>query len=56
MVFDKDHRARAVTSMIIHVPQTKNSNADSLARSVRSQPSYIVHMDAESSVWFTESI
>ena len=44
------------SSMIIHVPRTQNSKADNLARSVRSQPSYVVSMDAESPVWFTESI
>ncbi|KAL0668414.1 hypothetical protein Bca4012_031118 [Brassica carinata] len=41
---------------IIHVPRTVNLKADSLARSARNQPSFVVHMDAELPLWFTESI
>ena len=41
---------------IIHVPKTQNSMADSLVRSARMQPSFVVHMDADHPVWFTESI
>ena len=43
-------------SEIIHVPRTFNTMADSLARRVRKQPFYVVHMDADHPVWFTESI
>ena len=43
------------SSELIHIPRTHNSRADSLARSARKQPSFVVHMDAEP-VWFTESI
>ena len=35
-----------LNSEIIHVPQTENLRADSLARSVKKQPSFVVHMDA----------
>ena len=43
---------------IIHVPRTQNSKADNLARNVRNQPSFVVHMDVElpHPVWFTEVI
>ena len=41
---------------IIHVPRTENQKADSSARSARKQPSFVVHMDAELPVWFTESV
>ena len=41
---------------IVHVPRTENFKADSLARSARTQPSFVVHMDAELLIWFTESI
>ena len=41
---------------LIHIPRTQNSRADSLARSARNQPSFVVHMDAELIVWFTKSI
>ena len=34
-------------SEIIYVPMTQNSRADSLARSVRKQPSFVVHMDQD---------
>ena len=43
-------------SDIVHVPRTANQKADSLARSARHQPSFVVHMDAEFPSWFTESI
>ncbi|WZZ34029.1 hypothetical protein YC2023_017430 [Brassica napus] len=43
-------------SEIIYVLRTQNSKADSLARSVRKQPSFVVHMDQDLPVWFTESI
>ena len=43
-------------SEIIHIPRTQNSKADSLARSARKQPSFVVHMDAELPGWFAESI
>ena len=39
---------------IVHVPWTENLRMDSLARSVRNQLSFVVHMDAELSIWFTE--
>jgi len=42
-------------SDIVHVPRTENLRADSLARSARKQPSFVVHMDAELPIWFTES-
>ncbi|KAL0672595.1 hypothetical protein Bca4012_000575 [Brassica carinata] len=42
-------------SEIIHIPMTQNLKADSLARSARKQPSFVVHMDAELPGWFTES-
>nr|ABD64994.1 hypothetical protein 26.t00013 [Brassica oleracea] len=32
---------------IVHVPRTENLEADSLARSARKQPSFVVHMDGE---------
>ena len=37
-------------SEIIHVPRTENLRANSLARSVKKQLSFIVHMDSELSV------
>ena len=33
-----------------------NSKADSLARSVRKQPSFVVHIDEKLPVWFTKSV
>ena len=45
-----------VNSEIIHVPQTENLKEDSLAHSARKQPSFVVHMDAELPIWFTESV
>ena len=33
------------SSTIIHVPRTENQKADSLARCVRKQSSFVVHMD-----------
>ena len=44
------------SSELIHISRTQNSKADSLARSARRQPSFVVHMDTELPVWFTESI
>ena len=35
------------SSELIHIPQMHNSRADSLARSAKKQPSFVVHMDAE---------
>ena len=43
-----------LNSEIVHVPQTENQKADSLARSARKQPSFVVHIDVELPVWFTE--
>ena len=43
-------------SEIVHVPRTQNTKVDSLARSVRKQPSIVVHMDRHLPVWFTESV
>ena len=40
----------------VHVPRTENLQADSLARSARKQSSFVIHMDAELQIWFTESI
>lgn len=34
-------------SEIIYIPKTQNTMADRLARSVRQQPSFVVHMDAD---------
>ncbi|CAG7861115.1 unnamed protein product [Brassica rapa] len=48
-------RRSFLNSDIIHVPRTENQRADSLARSARKQPSFVVHMDAELPIWFTES-
>ena len=42
-------------SEIVHVPRTENIRADSLARSARKQTSFVVHMDVELPIWFTES-
>ncbi|KAG5381834.1 hypothetical protein IGI04_018938 [Brassica rapa subsp. trilocularis] len=42
-------------SNIVHVPRVENLRADSLARSARKQPSFVVHMDMELPIWFTES-
>ena len=41
---------------IIYVPRTHNKKADSLARSARKETSFVVHMDQDLPVWFTESI
>ena len=43
-------------SKIIYVPRTQNSKTDRLARSVRKVPSFVVHMDEDHPVWFTESV
>ncbi|CAG7865284.1 unnamed protein product [Brassica rapa] len=49
-------RRSFLNSDIVHVPRTENQRADSLARSARKQPSFVVSMDAELPNWFTESI
>ena len=49
-------RRSFINSDVVHVPRTENLRADSLARSARKQPSFVVHMDAELPIWFTESI
>ncbi|WZZ78706.1 hypothetical protein YC2023_099278 [Brassica napus] len=49
-------RRSFLNSDIIHVPRTENLRADSLARSARNQPSFVVHIDAKLPIWFTESI
>uniref|UniRef100_A0A0D3BVH2 RNase H type-1 domain-containing protein n=1 Tax=Brassica oleracea var. oleracea TaxID=109376 RepID=A0A0D3BVH2_BRAOL len=36
-----------LSSEIIHLLRTANLKADSLARSARKQPSFVVHMNAE---------
>ncbi|KAL0815994.1 hypothetical protein Bca101_072438 [Brassica carinata] len=43
-------------SEIIYVPRTQNTKADRIAHSVRKQPSFVVHMDTDHPVWFTESV
>ena len=43
-------------SEIIYIPRTQNTKADSLARSVRKQPSFVIHMDQDLPIWFTESV
>ncbi|KAL0663518.1 hypothetical protein Bca4012_100355 [Brassica carinata] len=43
-------------SDIVHVSRTENLRADSLARSARKQLYFVVHMDVELPIWFTESI
>ncbi|KAL0729302.1 hypothetical protein Bca4012_025395 [Brassica carinata] len=43
-------------SEILHISRTHNKRADSLARSVRKQPTFVVYMDAELPEWFTESV
>nr|VDC96053.1 unnamed protein product [Brassica oleracea] len=49
-------RRNFLNSDIIHVPRTENLRAGSFARSARKQPSFVVHMDVELPIWFTESI
>ena len=44
------------SSESIHVPRTENIKADSLARSVRIQSAFVVHMDAEPPAWFSEIV
>ena len=44
------------SSEIIHVPRTQNIKTDSLARSVRIHPAFVVHMDAEPPAWFSEIV
>ena len=41
---------------IIYVPQTKNLRADSRTQCQKKKSSFIIHMDAELSSWFTESV
>uniref|UniRef100_A0A0D3CNU4 RNase H type-1 domain-containing protein n=1 Tax=Brassica oleracea var. oleracea TaxID=109376 RepID=A0A0D3CNU4_BRAOL len=48
-------RRSFTNSDIVHVPRTENIKADRLAHIARKQPSFVVHMDAELSLWFTES-
>ena len=48
-------RRSFLNSDIVHVPRTENLSADSLARSARKQPYFVVHMDVELLIWFTES-
>ena len=43
----KTLKERFLRSEIIYVPKTQNSKADSLARSAKKQPSFIVHMDQD---------
>ncbi|KAL0673460.1 hypothetical protein Bca4012_001441 [Brassica carinata] len=43
-------------SDIIYVPRTQNTKAHRIARSVRKQPSFVVHIDTDQPVWFTESV
>ena len=45
-----------LNSDIVHVSRTENLQADSLAHSARKQPSFVVHMNAELPISFTESI
>jgi len=52
----KTLKASFLRSEIIYVPRTQNTKADSLARSARTQPSFVVHMNADLPMWFTESI
>uniref|UniRef100_A0A0D3BCW7 RNase H type-1 domain-containing protein n=1 Tax=Brassica oleracea var. oleracea TaxID=109376 RepID=A0A0D3BCW7_BRAOL len=49
-------KASFLNSKIIHVPRMENSKADNLARNVRKRQPFVVHMDAELPVWFTESV
>ena len=43
----KTLRESFIRSEIIYVPRKQNSKADSLARSVRKQLSFVVHMDQD---------
>ncbi|KAL0716162.1 hypothetical protein Bca4012_065484 [Brassica carinata] len=43
-------------SELLHISRTHNGRADSLARSVRKQPTFVVYMDAELPEWVTESV
>ena len=52
----KTLRASFLSSEIIHISRTHNTKADSLARSARKQPFFVVHMDAELSIWFSDLI
>ena len=42
-------------STIIHISRMHNTRAESLARSAKKQPSFVVHMDSELPMWFAES-
>ncbi|CAN6877496.1 unnamed protein product [Brassica oleracea var. botrytis] len=44
-----------LSSEVVYVPRTENLRVDSLARIARKQPSFVVQMDAELPIWFTES-
>lgn len=48
-------RRSFLNSEIIHVSRTANLKADNLAHSARKQPSFVIHMDAELPLWFTET-
>ena len=52
----KSLRASFLQSEIVHVPRAHNTKADSLGRSVRIQPSFVVHMDQYFPAWFIESV
>lgn len=41
----KSLRRNFTSSEVVYVPRMKNTNADSLARSVRNQSSYVIYMD-----------
>ena len=49
-------RRSFVNSDIVHVPRMENTRADSLARSARQQPSFVIHMNSELPSWFIGSI
>ena len=40
-------------SEIIYVSRTQNTKTDSLARSVKKQPFFVVHMAQDLPIWFT---
>ena len=44
------------SSELIYIPLAQNSRTDSLARSVKKQLLFVVHMNMELPVWFEESI
>ena len=53
---DPERKFPQIRDHKIYVPKMHNSKADSLERNVRKQPSFVVHMDADLSVWFTKSL